>query len=57
MDEFWQTSGDSIAVDVWWVPDCGYMHVERNPVSLPWHCPDGLTGLHARDDSDTPDPH
>lgn len=29
--------------DVWWTPDCGYLHVETDPTVISTHCPDGVT--------------
>lgn len=32
------SSGDDVTVDVWWRADCGYLHLERNPVVLDMRC-------------------
>ncbi len=29
-------------IDVWWRPDCGYLHLERDPVGIGMACPDGV---------------
>jgi hypothetical protein len=29
-------------VTVWWTPDCGYLHVETDPLSIGLVCPDGV---------------
>jgi hypothetical protein len=39
-------------LDIWWVADCGYLHVERDPVTVPWHCPDD----YEPDEQDDPEP-
>ena len=38
------TANDSYeSVTWWWTPDCGYLHVENDPVSVDlFHCPDGV---------------
>jgi hypothetical protein len=30
-------------VDVWWTPDCGYIHLSRNPLAITAHCPDHVS--------------
>lgn len=29
-------------VIVWWTPDCGYLHVETDPLAIALVCPDGV---------------
>lgn len=40
-------NGNDVSVTVWWTPDCGYLHVETDPLSIGVHCPDDV----ARDDA------
>lgn len=34
-------NANPVSVDVWWTPDCGHLHYEKDPVTIPAHCPDG----------------
>lgn len=40
--ERWSGNDNPVSVTVWWTPDCGYLHVETDPVTVPVHCPDGV---------------
>jgi hypothetical protein len=46
-------SGDDVTIWVWWTPQCGAMHVDKNPVSIFWVCPDGLKADWWKDDGPT----
>lgn len=37
-----RVTGNDLQIDVWWTPDCGYLHLERNPKAIGFHCPDGV---------------
>lgn len=34
-----QQTGNSGGIYFWWTPTCGYLHAEKNPVSINWECP------------------
>ena len=40
-----ETGGDPVSVVWWWTPDCGFLHMETDPVYISTVCPDGLSGL------------
>lgn len=35
-------NANPLTVIVWWTPDCGFLHVETNPVCIGSECPDGV---------------
>jgi len=35
-------SSNPVSVIVWWTPDCGYLHVETDPLTISVHCPDDV---------------
>ena len=39
-----------VSVTVWWTPDCGYLHCETDPATIPFQCPEGVHP----DDASTP---
>ncbi len=36
------SNGNPVVIDVWWVPDCGYLHHERESALITLKCPDGV---------------
>lgn len=44
------TNTNPVTVQVWWTPSCGAIHIETNPKSIGFDCPDELPAGWADED-------